>query len=172
MVFICQTPNNSLSIECLHPENNKLNIGLAWSGNQNYYLDEYRSIPFKNFKNLLNIDNVNFYKLSQNIRNEEFIEYNSIPNLFDLGEKSLYEISQILEDLDLVISSDTSIIHLAGILNINSILLLNYNSDWRWFRDVKNTIWYPSVRIIKQVKFNSWEYVFNELIEKIKILKR
>ena len=153
-------------------KNNKLNIGLAWSGNQNYYLDEYRSIPFKNFKDLLNIDNVNFYKLSQNIRNEEFIEYNSIPNLFDLGEKSLYEISQILEDLDLVISSDTSIIHLAGILNINSILLLNYNSDWRWFRDVKNTIWYPSVRIIKQVKFNSWEYVFNELIEKIQILKR
>ena len=80
-----------------------------------------------------------------------------------------------MKELDLVVSSDTSIIHLAGILNVKSILLLNYNSEWRWFNDKKKTIWYPSVDIIKQKKFNSWDYVFLELkrrIEKIILEKK
>ena len=149
----------------------KLNIGLAWSGNPDYFLDEYRSISFKNFNEIINIDNINFFKLSQNVRTDDFIEYNSFSNIFDFGDKSLYEISQILKDLDLVISIDTSIIHLAGILNINSILLLNYNSDWRWFDQKKSTIWYPSVEIIKQDKFDSWKNVFKNLKTKVEILK-
>ena len=88
----------------------------------------------------------------------------------DFGDKSIYEISEIMSQLDLVISSDTSIIHLAGILNVKSILLLNFNSDWRWFNDTKKTIWYPSVHIIKQKNFDSWENVFVELETKLKEL--
>ncbi len=92
-----------------------------------------------------------------------------ISNLFDLAI-ILFEISKVMKELDLVISSDTSIIHLAGILNIKSILLLNYNSDWRWFDDKKKTIWYPSVEIIKQKTFNSWDNVFYELKKRIEKL--
>ena len=75
-----------------------------------------------------------------------------------------------MSEFDLVISSDTSIIHLAGILDVKSILLLNYNSDWRWFNDTKSTIWYPSVEIIKQKKFDSWDSVFEELEIKLNSL--
>ena len=55
-------------------------------------------------------------------------------------------------------------------LNKKSILLLNYNSDWRWFDDNDQTIWYPSVDIIKQEKFDSWDEVFVKLENKIKSL--
>ena len=110
--------------------------------------------------------------MSQNVRGNEFSDLNKLSNLTDFGDKSLYEISQILPKLDFVISSDTSIIHLAGILNVKSYLLLNYNSDWRWFNDKKETIWYPSVEIIKQSKFNSWENVFYQLKEKILSYKK
>ena len=151
-------------------EKNDINIGLSWSGNPNFLLDEYRSISFKNFKDILNIKKINFFKLSQNVRNEEFLDYQSFSNLFDFGNKSLFEISEVMKELDMVISSDTSIIHLAGILNIKSILLLNYNSDWRWFKDKKKTIWYPSVEIIKQKTFNSWDKVFYELKRRIEKL--
>ena len=58
-----------------------------------------------------------------------------------------------------------------SILNKKSILLLNYNSDWRWFDDNDQTIWYPSVDIIKQEKFASWDEVFVKLENKIKSLK-
>ena len=53
-------------------QTDNLKIGIAWSGNPNYTLDEYRSIPFKNFKKLLNIKGINFYKLSQNVRGDEY----------------------------------------------------------------------------------------------------
>jgi tetratricopeptide (TPR) repeat protein len=151
-------------------KNNNLNIGISWSGNPNYSLDNYRSISFKQFKDLFKIENINFYKLSQNVRTEEYLEFSSLSNLTDFGEKSLYEVSQIIPNLDLVISSDTSIIHLAGILNVKSYLLLNYNSDWRWFNDKKDTIWYPSVEIIKQDSFDSWDNVIKELKTKIENL--
>ena len=104
--------------------------------------------------------------MSQNVRNQDFLDYHSSPNLFDFGDKSLIEISEFMKELDLVISVDTSIIHLAGLLNIKSILLLHYNSNWRWFEDEKKTIWYPSVEIIKQKTFNSWDDVFFELKKK------
>ena len=151
-------------------DKNNINIGLSWSGNPNFPLDEYRSISFENFKEILNIKRINFFKLSQNVRNQEFLDYHSFSNLFDYGDKSLFEISEVMKELDLVISVDTSIIHLAGILDIKSILLLNYNSDWRWFQDKKKTVWYPSVEIIKQKTFNSWDYVFYKLKQRIEKL--
>ena len=147
---------------------NKLNVGLAWSGNPNYLMDKYRSISFNKFDKLLKLKNVDFYKLSKNVREDEFIDYHSYSNLSDFGNKSLFEISRILKELDLVVSADTSIIHLAGILEINSILLLNFNADWRWFGSKKNTNWYPSIRIIKQNQFNSWDNVFEDLIIEVK----
>ena len=147
-----------------------INIGLSWSGNPNFPLDEYRSLSLKNFKDVLNTKDVSFFKLSQDIRNKEITDHNLTSNLFDMGDKSLFEISQIMKELDLVVSSDTSIIHLAGILNMRSILLLNYNSDWRWFRDKKKTIWYPSVDIIKQEVFNHWNGVLIELRKRIEVI--
>ena len=148
---------------------NILNIGLAWSGNPNYPKDEYRSIPFKYFKRILNFNKTNFYKLSKDLRIQELLDYNSY-NIIDLGDKDFSDLSHLVKDLDLVISSDTSIIHLSGILGINSILLLNFNSDWRWFDCYKTTPWYPSVKIIKQKKLNDWEYVFDQLYDEIKVI--
>ena len=149
---------------------NDFNVGLSWSGNPNFTFDEYRSLSFKKFKNILNLKRINFFKLSQNVRDEEPLDYYSVSNFFDFGDKSLFEIAEVMKELDLVISSDTSIIHLAGILKIKSILLLNYNSDWRWFRDKKKTVWYPSVEIIKQETFNSWDNVFYELEKRLEKL--
>ena len=80
---------------------------------------------------------------------------------------NFYELSLCLKKLDLVISVDTSIIHLCGILNIPSILLLSFNSDWRWFDDETSTVWYPSVRIIKQKRINNWQFVFDNLLKDI-----
>ncbi len=151
-------------------DNKKFNIGLAWSGNKEYFLDSYRSIPFKYFENLFKLRNIIFYKLSKDSRDEDKKKYSTYSNLIDLGNKSLLEIAEYIKNLDLVISSDTSIIHLAGILNKKSILLLNYNSDWRWFDDNNKTIWYPSIDIIKQEKFDNWNEVFVKLENKIKKL--
>ncbi len=75
-----------------------------------------------------------------------------------------------MHSLDLVVSTDTSIIHLAGIMNIKSFLLLNFNSDWRWFDDIQTTHWYPSIKIFKQNKLGSWDDVIDKVIYEIKKL--
>ena len=145
-------------------DNDKFNIGIAWCGNPNYPMDKYRSISFEKFNKLLQLKKFNFYKLSKTSKNSSSISEENSSNIFDFGDKSLFEISEIIRDLDLVISVDTSINHLAGILGTNSILLLNYNNDWRWFDDKSKNHWYPSVKIIKQTSFNSWDEVFENLI--------
>ena len=145
-------------------KNKTLNIGLCWSGNPNYPRDQFRSIKFKEIEKFIlkNMD-VNFYKLSRDINKNKSLNFDHLTNLIDFSEKNLFEIAKVLNQFDLVVSSDTSIIHLAGILNIKSILLLNFNSDWRWFLDTEQTVWYPSVKIIKQKKLNDWDNVFEEL---------
>ena len=145
-------------------DNDKFNIGIAWCGNPNYPMDKYRSILFEKFNKLLQLKKFNFYKLSKTSKNSSPISEENSSNIFDFGDKSLFEISEIIRDLDLVISVDTLINHLAGILGTNSILLLNYNNDWRWFDDKSKNHWYPSVKIIKQTSFNSWDEVFENLI--------
>ena len=142
-------------------DNNKLNIGIAWSGSPNYVRDKFRSISFSNFKEIIEIKNVNYFKLFKGIKSEEVSKLNFY-NIIDLGEKNFRELSDYILQLDLVISSDTSIIHLCGILNVPTIMLLNYNSDWRWFNDKYSTPWYPNIKIIKQEKLNDWSSVFNK----------
>ena len=145
-------------------KNKTLNIGLCWSGNPNYPRDQFRSINFKVVeKFILKNKDINFYKLSRDINKNKLFNFDHLTNLIDFSEKNLFEIAKVLNQFDLIVSSDTSIIHLAGILDIKSILLLNFNSDWRWFLDTKQTIWYPSVKIIKQKKLNDWDNVFEEL---------
>ena len=154
-------------------DNDKFNIGIAWCGNSNYPMDKYRSISFEKFNKLLQLKKFNFYKLSKTSKNSSPINEEKSSNIFDFGDKSLFEISEIIRDLDLVISVDTSINHLAGILGTNSVLLLNYNNDWRWFDDKSKNHWYPSVKIIKQTSFNSWDEVFENLIIEVeKIYKK
>ena len=146
---------------------NKLNIGLVLNGK-----NKYRSIPLNYFNELFLNQKIQFFNLSKDTKNNKL--YNNISTkIVDLGDKNFLELSKILINLDVIISVDTSLIHLCGNLNLDSYLLLNYNSYWIWFDDKKKTIWYPSVTIIKQNNFNNWGNVVEEvkqiINDKIKI---
>ena len=160
-------------IEILKNINNKkLNIGIACSGNKNYLKDKYRSVSFKYFEPIIKNQNINFFKLFKVFNKNELDIIQNYNNVFDCSDTSFFELSHLIKNLDLIISIDTSIIHLSGILGINSILLLNYNSDWRWFDDNETTIWYPSVKIIKQKEFDEWNAVFKILSDNIDLLAK
>ena len=144
------------------------NVGVAWSGNPKNSNDIYRSIPFKNFDSIFRIPKTKFFRLHQNLEENAF----NNNNITDLGDKNFFELSYFLKKLDLIISVDTSIIHLCGILGIKSILLLNLNSDWRWFLDDEKTIWYPSIQIFKQRCYDNWNNVFEKLNSEILLLSK
>ena len=76
--------------------------------------------------------------------------------------------------MDLLITIDSAPVHLAGSLDVKTLLLLPYNSEWRWFKDNKKTVWYDSVDIISQVFPYSWENIdkpVNEYLLNLKKLK-
>ena len=138
------------------------NIGLAWSGRSTFSNDNFRSVPLAYFDKLLK-KNFQFYKLQQEASENDIEILKKYSNITDLGSKSFFELANIIKQLDLVITCDTAIIHLAGTLNVKSYLLLNYNSHWIWFDDSKSNAWYPSVEIIKQIKMGDWSTVFQKL---------
>ena len=134
-----------------------LQIAFAHSGNENYSRDHYRSIDISKFQNIFNQNNVHFYKLNNSKMTSLDPKYNN--SITDLSHLDIYDIAIMLSKFDLVISTDTVFAHLCGILNINCVLLLSKNSDWRWFDDYKKTGWYKSIRIVKQKKLDDWDKV-------------
>jgi len=138
-------------------DSKNLHIAFSYSGNPNYFCDHYRSIDFDKFKKILNVNNIHYYKLNKSpLPNDvDKNEYTST----DLSHLNIYDIALLLNKFDLIISTDTVFAHLCGILNINCILLLSKNSDWRWFDDDKKTIWHESIRIVKQSNLDDWDKI-------------
>ncbi len=141
----------------------KINIGLCWSGRSYFNYETHRNIPLIKLDKILNLKKFTFFKLQKDLRDNDIEVLKKYNNIVDLGSKSLSELPKYMKKFDLIVSSDTSIVHLAGILNLKTILLLNYNSDWRWFLDKNKSIWYPSLKIIKQEKFDNWNNVLLSL---------
>ena len=73
----------------------------------------------------------------------------------------------VIEKLDLVITIDSSVAHLAGALGKKTFMLLPYSTDWRWFEDTNTTIWYSSMQIFRQEKEGEWELPFKRLKEAV-----
>ena len=94
------------------------------------------------------------------------------PQMINLAKdfKDFSDTAAALKAMDVVVTVDTSIAHLAGALGVKTFLLLPYASDWRWFGDTKTTPWYDSVEIFKQQDCISWEKEIDEIIARLKKL--
>ena len=151
---------------------NNLNIGLVWSGNYFGTNEPYRSIKLDKFKNILKL-NAKFYCLQKEIW-ERDIKFLENTNIINYGNFDLSNIAGIIENLDFVISTDTSILHLACSLNKETWGLFCYEPDWRWHKYYDYNK-YKSLKIFKQSKFNYWdnilEIVKKEIQQKIDIKK-
>ena len=140
----------------------KKNIGLVWSGSFLGPNEPYRSIPLDCFKKILSL-NANFYALQNEVWDRD-LEYFKSSNLIDCGNYKLDELSSLISKLDLVISSDTSILHLASSLNIETWGILCLYPDWRWGEFNKFNP-YNKLKLFNQKKFCNWDFINNEVYE-------
>ena len=143
----------------------KRNIGLIWSGNFFGPKEPYRSIELKNFQKLLKLD-LNFYSFQNEIwdRDKNFF-YNS--NIIDYSKKTFSDIIAIIQNLDLVISTDTFFLHLSCILDKETWGLISLNADWRWYEYYKYNP-YKSLKIYKQSDSRNWDGVTDLIYSDIK----
>ena len=144
----------------------KLNVGIVWSGSFNGANEPYRSIPLKSLKKIFLL-NANFYCLQNEIWDRDKDDFSSL-DLIDCGKYKLDEISSIIKNLDLVITSDTSILHLSASLKKETWAMLSLHADWRWgeFNKINP---YTSLKIFKQKKFNDWDNVVDDIFNELKI---
>ncbi len=146
-------------------DTNRLNVGFVWSGGFNGANEPYRSVPLKSLKKIFSL-NANFYCLQNEVWNRDLDEFKSL-NLINCGKYKLDEIASIIQNLDLVITSDTSLLHLSATLNKETWGMLSLYPDWRWGEFNKFNP-YPSLKIFKQNKFDDWTNVENEITEELK----
>ena len=145
--------------------NSKLNIGLAWSGSFNGPNEPYRSVPLVSLEKIFKL-NANFYCLQNEIWNRDLDEFKSL-NLINYGKYKLDEIASIIQNLDLVITSDTSLLHLSAALNKETWGMLSVYPDWRWGEFNKFNP-YSSLKIFRQDKFDDWSNVEKEIVVELK----
>ena len=128
----------------------KMKIGFVYNGLLSSFIE--KNIPLEEFKILsdLNIDWICLHKKKDIQKDLDKISFSDKLIVNDIDSDSPFEDTvAILKNLDLLITLDTSITHLAGVLGVKTWLLLGFGSDWRWFNDSRDSFWYESVELMR-----------------------
>jgi tetratricopeptide (TPR) repeat protein len=135
-----------------------LRVGLVWSGNPKHANDRKRSVGLEQLSGLTGIEGVRFYSLQKGPVSEELAAAREGQGIVDLGEhlQDFTDTAAIMANLDLIISVDTSVVHLAGAMGKPVWVLVPRVSDWRWLRDRTDSPWYPTMRLFRQNKIGEW----------------
>lgn len=146
-------------------DRSKLNIGIVWKGNVKYTNDANRSKSPEMFLPFFNNSRMQLYSLQYG-NNPEL---DSFPEIRDLSGllKNFQDTASIINNLDIVISVDTAVAHLAGAMGKTTRLLLPYYPDWRWGLNTRKNPWYDSVILYRQNKQNDWQPLFKKLLTDI-----
>ncbi len=139
-------------------------IGLVWSGNPNYLNDANRSASLSAFLPLLNVD-ATFVSLQKEPRADDQALLNARKDILNLDPslKNFADTAAVISQLDLVISVDTAVAHLAGALGKPVWVLLPYVPDWRWLLDRDDSPWYPTARLFRQDESRAWPSVIERV---------
>ncbi len=135
----------------------RLKVGLAWGGNLKP--NRHRSLRLSQLEPLLNLEEVVFYTLQVGPAAEELKQSPPRWNVIDMSPvlKDFAATAAVIAELDLVISIDTSVAHLAGALGKPAWALLLYVPDWRWLLDREDSPWYPTMRLFRQPAPRDWD---------------
>ena len=150
---------------------NKINLGISISGNKNHIKDKRRKISLDYFLNL--IDFCNIYIIQKDLYNEdkEILKNNTLINYLgdDRSWIDFEDTSAIVKNMDVIVSIDTSLIHLSANMQKKSYLILSKPADWRWSKvNIGEPKWYDNLKIIRQKDKGSWQSVVDELYLELK----
>ncbi|OCR02463.1 TIGR03032 family protein [Oscillatoriales cyanobacterium USR001] len=150
---------------------NKLKVGIVWCGSPTHKNDRNRSCQLDDFAPILNIKNIDFFSLQKVTKPTDVAKLQEF-NVCDLSYylRDYGDTARAIAQLDLVITVDTSVAHLAGALGKPVWTLLCYSPDWRWMLERNDTPWYPTMRLFRQSKPRDWRGVFNRVVEALNVL--
>lgn len=148
-------------------------IAICWQGNPAGHVDEGRSFPVKLFNDISKLAGVRLISLQKNHGAEQLSELaddvliERLPDDFDGKDAAFLDSAAVMQCVDLVITCDTALTHLAGALGAKTWLALKYVPDWRWMLDRADSPWYRHHRLFRQSSLNDWQGVFNSMRDEI-----
>jgi hypothetical protein len=140
-----------------------MRVGIAWAGRPTHLNDANRSIPLWKL-NLFDLSGITFVSLQKPLPDDD-VKYQSEDNfmLFTDLLHTFGETAELIDSLDLVITVDTAIAHLAGALNKPVWVMLPEPADWRWLENTNKSPWYPSMRLFRQKTQGDWDEVIHRV---------
>jgi tetratricopeptide (TPR) repeat protein len=146
-----------------------LRVGIAWQGRPTYAGDRFRSIPLAQFAPLAQrgVELISLQKGPGSQQLTAGVAPFPVRELNDLDEEHgpFIDTAAVMKNLDLVITSDTAIAHLAGALGVSVWVALPLSPDWRWLYQREDSPWYPTMRLFRQLSHGDWPSVFQRMAE-------
>jgi len=145
-------------------------VGIAWHSNV-AGKEIRKSVPLSQFECLSKLPDVRLISLQKNEGSAQVgkhlsgVKVDSLGESFDAGEDAFIDTAAVMKSLDLVITIDTSVAHLAGALGVPTWVALKQVPDWRWLMDRADSPWYPTVRLFRQPARDDWDSVFRSIQE-------
>lgn len=150
--------------------NDCLKIGISWRGAD--VGNHLRNIPLETFYPLTKLKNVKVYSFQKEHGPEALSKLPADVEIIDLGStfNNFFDTAAAMDNIDIFISSDNCVPNLASAMGKKTFLLLNKNSEWRWFMDEDKTPWYDSVTLIKKQNENdSWDILMQKVIDHLPV---
>lgn len=140
------------------PPRGRLKIGLAWAGNVDYAHDEERSIVLEELMPLLETPGTAFYSFQVGRGESDITRLGMDGLIANLGGtlKDWQDTARAVAAMDLIVTVDSGVAHIAGALGKPVFILLPFANCWRWMRDRADTPWYSSARLFRQFEPNKW----------------
>ncbi|HZR62196.1 MAG TPA: tetratricopeptide repeat protein [Xanthobacteraceae bacterium] len=136
-------------------------VGLCWSGERTYDNDINRSLTLATLAPLIDVPGAQFVSLQRDVRDADTALLARRTDIVGIGQQftDFADTAAAIAALDLVISVDTAVAHLAGAIGKPLFLLLPFAADFRWLRERCDSPWYPSARLFRQPRFGDWASV-------------
>jgi Flp pilus assembly protein TadD len=143
------------------PRGKALTVGVVWAGGKDFAGDRNRSIAIQQFEALFDASGISFVSLQRDLRDGDAERLRQWPDVRHFGEQltDFADTAAVISMLDLVISVDTSVAHLAGAMAKPVWILLPLVPDFRWLLGRSDSPWYPTARLFRQPKHGDWESV-------------
>jgi tetratricopeptide (TPR) repeat protein len=153
-----------------------LRVGIAWQGKPGVQVDRGRSIPLASFEPLARVPGVRLISLQKNVGIEQLSQLpagmtvETLGADFDTRGGAFLDTSAVMMNLDLVITSDTAVAHLAGALGRPAWVALKAVPEWRWGLAGDRSPWYPTMRLFRQTEADNWTSVFAAMAHELAAL--
>ena len=164
--YLQAPPQNSRNWDTQLGVKDRPRIGVAWSGSTTNTRDRERSIDLRSLLPLLEVE-ATFVSLQKDVRGTDAALLKERSDILNFGDelRDFADTAALISELDLVISVDTSVAHLAGAMGKPVWILVTHIPDWRWLLDRDDSPWYPTVRLFRQPCIDDWESVITRVHE-------